>query len=411
MNKLVNYYKIITYYLIIILWRLHKTMKKLLTLIIILFATNLFASINPTIKSSDETLYILSGNIDNQHLITMYLTIDNDTNMISGSYYYNKHRKIIYLQAGELDNKSEVILREYFDDEKGNSISSGEFRGAIKYDKDEGVIFKGIWYNAKKSLDFILRLDKNSTINEIKITNYKYKYISAFTSVENTPEFISDFSILEISNPKKLSGIKKINAQLKNFFNINNLYYSNWKNEIEEYATEYPDSFIIVFHSWDSNSLYFVKYIDNTILSLLNNHSSNSGGNHGNTNLITSIYNIDSGELINKSVDDLIIDINNLELLAMLQKKLIDHANTMMDGTETVAGIKDKGYDGKKDYYNFDEIRLNSNFYVDAYGVTFVYSPPYDIAPYSFGSVEITFSYNELKPFVKKSSKLYYLFK
>ncbi len=80
----------------------------------------------------------------------------------------------------------------------------------------------------------------------------------------------------------------------------------------------------------------------------------------------------------------------------------------MMNGTETVSHVN--GYDGKEDYYKFDEIRLNSNFYVDAYGVTFFYSP-YEIAPYSFGSVDITFSYDELNPFVKKSSKLYYLFK
>lgn len=80
----------------------------------------------------------------------------------------------------------------------------------------------------------------------------------------------------------------------------------------------------------------------------------------------------------------------------------------MMDGTEAVAGVK--GYDGREDYNDFEDIRLNSNFHIDASGITFIYNQ-YDIASYAFGAVPITFSYDELKPFVKKSSKLYYLFK
>ena len=381
-------------------------MKKLLIIIMILSATNLFASINPTIKSSDETLYILSGKIDNKYPITMYLTIDNDTDMISGNYYYNKHRKIIYLQAGELDNKSEVILREYFDDEKGNSISSGEFRGAIKYDKDEGVIFKGIWYNAKKSLDFILRLDKNSKINEIKTADYEYESISEFKSDTTTPEFTSDFSVLEISNRKNLVGIKKINKYLKNFFDANNLY-SEWVDEMQDHAKKYPNSFREV-HSWMSNSLFYNTYTDNISLSLVNEQYTYTGGAHGNTDLKSLIFDIDSGKLIDGKVTDLIIDINDKKLIKLLRKKLINHAKIMMGGENSTDQIIDD--DAKDNYFEFDKIRLNSNFHLGVEGITFIYNQ-YDIAAYVFGAIPIKFSYDELKPFVKKSSKLYYLFK
>lgn len=157
-----------------------------------------------------------------------------------------------------------------------------------------------------------------------------------------------------------------------------------------------------------SRNSYYAEYTDNITLSLVNKHVTDTGGNHSNVNLTTLIFNIDSGELISNSVDDLIIDINDLKLIALLQKKLIAHANTMMDGTEAVTGVK--GYDAREDYSEFDKVRLNNNFHIDAYGVTFIYNP-YDIAPYYFGSVSIIFSYKELKPFIKKSSKLYYLFK
>ncbi len=383
-------------------------MKKLLTLIIILISTNLFADIKPTIKSSDETLYILSGKIDNKYPITMYLTIDNDTDMISGNYYYNKHRKIIYLQAGELDNKSEVILREYFDDEKGNSISSGEFRGAIKYDKDEGVIFKGIWYNDKQSLDFILRLDKNSKINEIKTADYEYEFISELKSDTTTPEFTSGFSILEISNHKNLVGIKKINKYLKNFFDANNLYLE-WVDEMKNLAKNYPNySFDSDRDSWIIQSLFSNTYTDNISLSLVNEQYAYTGGAHGNTDYKSLIFYISSGKLIDGKVTDLIIDINDKKLIKLLRKKLINHAKIMMGGGNSTDQITDD--DAKDNYFKFDEIRLNSNFHLGVDGITFIYNQ-YEIAAYVFGAISIKFSYDELKLFVKKSSKLYYLFK
>ena len=79
-----------------------------------------------------------------------------------------------------------------------------------------------------------------------------------------------------------------------------------------------------------------------------------------------------------------------------------------MDGGNSTDQITDD--DAKDNYFKFDEIRLNSNFHLGVDGITFIYDQ-YEIAAYVFGAISIKFSYHELKPFLKKSSKLYYLFK
>lgn len=56
---------------------------------------------------------------------------------------------------------------------------------------------------------------------------------------------------------------------------------------------------------------------------------------------------------------------------------------------------------GSEFYFDFESIRLNANCSVDTSGVTFIYNQ-YEIAPYSSGIIRIKFTYDELKPFVKK---------
>lgn len=87
-------------------------MKKFLIFFIILITTNLFASSEPIVKQTERILHILSGKIDNKYPITMYLTIHDKIDLLSGNYYYNNQGKIIYLEPANLDNNSNIILKE-----------------------------------------------------------------------------------------------------------------------------------------------------------------------------------------------------------------------------------------------------------------------------------------------------------
>lgn len=58
-------------------------------------------------------------------------------------------------------------------------------------------------------------------------------------------------------------------------------------------------------------------------------------------------------------------------------------------------------------YHEF--IRLGDSYSVDDKSVTFSFGQT-AISPYALGVVSITFTYDELKLFVKKNSPLWYLF-
>lgn len=90
-------------------------------------------------------------------------------------------------------------------------------------------------------------------------------------------------------------------------------------------------------------------------------------------------------------------------LLLLVSTQLFAQKENMSDysGTRTD--------DGNKFYFDFESIKLNNHYSVDALGIPFIYNE-YEIAPWISGTIHIKFTYDELKPFVKKSSPLWYLF-
>ncbi len=67
----------------------------------------------------------------------------------------------------------------------------------------------------------------------------------------------------------------------------------------------------------------------------------------------------------------------------------------------------DKGIINESELYNelifAENIRPNNNFMMDADGITFMFNP-YEVADYAYGSVVVTLSYEQLKPFLREES-------
>ena len=347
-------------------------MKKTYILLLML-TTALFAQEKSELLST-KNIHILEGTIDNQYPITMHLTIEENTQKVNGQYYYNNNKTPIYLGESVLNKNLTLTLKEYtnsYPDAYNNSNSTGEFTGKL----DKKMIFKGTWSNGKKSFDFEVKPNKEQIIQEIQIKKHSFT-TNLNTSPDNiNPEirtFEHVFETLQIANPKKLVGINKINTEL-GLINDFNDYYPAWKECVYD-----------ALDSWSINQSYNFVYRDNSIVSLVAINDSYTGGAHGNGLYQPIVYSLDSGKVLNEKINDLIYSIEDEKLIALLQKKSID------------SGLSpDDSY--------FKDMRLNDNYSVNTAGISFVYY-------IYWGYTIIYFTYEELKPFIRKESKLYYLF-
>ena len=307
--------------------------------------------------------FILTGTINNEYPITMYLTI-NTNSEVTGKYYYDKVRKYIPIN-GKI--KGSTIELE----EKINDNITGKFSG--KFDR-KNIKYSGTWINTGSEKQMSFELNKNSIykINHVQTFAYEYNYDNIL---------LHEGTYIVLVNNGNLSIINNMNME---FIDEKNTVYN-----IAEYA-KYAKDTEELYASFQFSSNYDFKYIDENIISIISYYWEYMGGAHGNGGNSTSIFNIRTGKLLDKNIDTLIIDNDDENLVTMIQEKLKEDYH-------------------EDEFFNFEQIRLNSNYYVDAEGLHFIYTT-YEIAPYARGQVYLSFSFDELKPFVKRSSPFYYLF-
>ena len=364
-------------------------MKKYILVLILLlaFSTQSFAQVRPEV-SLTKTFYILEGTINNKYPITMHLTIEENTKKVEGQYYYNNIGTLIYLGESILDQKSKLSLKEFTNtnDAYHKQNSTGQFAGTF----DNNKIFQGTWSNGKKSFNFKVEPNKTSAIQKIGIENYTFK--ENFITTSNSGNFQFSAEIPQIANPKKLSSIKKINKELNNLDNFS--IYSEWEGDNVGGVKD---------GNWFLNSSYDFIFIDNRIISLLYTEMIHSGGAYPNTLSQAIVYSLDSGEVI--TINDLIYSVEDKKLITLMQQKIREYRRQQSGGEDKNASDEEIS----RNFYDFNSIRLGDNYSVDSSGITFIYSQG-ELAAHVFGRIEISFSYDDLKPFVKKNSKLYYLF-
>ena len=350
-------------------------MKRLVSLTIILLT--IFSNINLFAYETNisvRNLYILEGDIDT-FPITVYLTIEKDTKKVYGKYYYNKNGNFLYLENGILGNENNVLLKETIT-ENGNKKTTAFLNSTIK----NNLEFSGKWKDAKLStvLNFTTKPSDDSIIQFIQ-TKIKKIETNNFNILSQLPQ---------IYNPQKIAGIDIINKKLLEL----DTFDENYK-KLPLYNTYQNSNETEISKMYASYNTYSLQYIDNKIISLKNNYFEYSGDTpRGNTIITPLVYDLETGDLLNKKTDDLFYRIDDSGLIELMREKLIKDA----DGSSEI-------------YIDFENIRLNNNFYVSKTGINFVFNQ-YEIAPYVKGTTILKFTYDELKPFVKRTSKFWYLF-
>ena len=113
-----------------------------------------------------------------------------------------------------------------------------------------------------------------------------------------------------------------------------------------------------------------------------------TGGAHPNSFYTVLNFNPETGEEI--VLSDILKDNYEDALTDILIKNLAKQLQV-----ENIEGIKDKGY-----LYQDNDMFISNNFILDSAKIVFIYNK-YEIAPYAFGDIMITVTYDELKDILK----------
>lgn len=231
-----------------------------------------------------------------------------------------------------------------------------------------------------------------SPVSGAKVIEYSYSNIAPVSYEEDAKIFEYSSSILLLNNDKKLASIDKINLSINSNMTSKKLdlnKLSDIKNIISNYMSSDYNEWTEAQYTYNfaSYSQYGIDYLSENIASINNYNYLYTGGAHGMYGTMHEVYTLDNGEKL--KIDDILINVNDLSLLNKVRQKLLSMAN------------EDEGIS----YFNLDELSLqDNNFYITSNDLVFTWGI-YEIAPYSMGESEVSFSKDEIMPYLKDEYK------
>ncbi len=357
-------------------------------------------------KSKSADTYILTGSINNDMPITMILTID-DENTASGRYYYHNQNKYIDISGKATINgaivldaivESEEILEDIAHNNTNNNSNSKADTAKVSNSTNDKMEGDDTGEKTHTKYEFIGTFDSNNITLNGELINVETEEIVPFSLSKNKmlpinhieifgiyyyEKFSYQYKYIKFENKSNIKGLNTLNKHFENTAARNEIFLlsqiKNSRNTLNNKNNSY---------SFDVSTSFV--YANQNIVTLAISTLEYMGGSNTYGGLIYYIYNIQTGALLSNSISNLIADKNNTSLINLLQTKLLENHS-------------------KNDFSKFDTISLNDNFYIDASGVHFVYNER-EIAPYAIGKIFVSFTFDELEPFVSKTSPFYYLF-
>ncbi|ASJ21305.1 hypothetical protein [Brachyspira hampsonii] len=311
----------------------------------------------------ESKFYLLEGNISGEKA-DMYLYVNEKNKKVSG-YYYTKNKKSVI--TGSINN-NKLNLQEIDD----NNNMHASIVGSLSDDIVLNAEIKYEELNEVKDMEF--SLNRNLPVYYADIVDY-YKNENISNSIFSYHKTLLLFSKSnDISSSDMESSINYAEEECDN-------YYNEWKGLLYVGSSN---------TTYEIDNTVNVGYIDSHIIALDNYSSLYTGGDYAAKANIQEVFSLESSNLI--TIRDLISDFNNADLISLMRDKILK-----------------TGY-SKEDYYEFDSITLESStFRVLPNSLNFVWQAN-DISPYTVGITEISFTFEELKPYIKEDSPLYYLF-
>ncbi len=320
----------------------------------------------------ERNVFLLEGKMG-RNSISMILDIGEEK--IIGKYY----SQFDEANSGELvGNTTEEGIKIYCLSNGENSVDSTVF---FILNKE----FKGKWVSGRKKNKVNLS-PANCLVNTFTISEHRSNNGIVYTNYDGLVDTIEtdyEFELLELQTSSEI--IEEINHTL----NVENnqavheaeSFHSELLKDIKTQGAGVP--------ALSSNLTYSINYFDKNILSLRSKGYFYAGGAHGMPYFTNYVFDLRTGKKL--SLENIIIDVENKDLVALLQKKLLEYTS------------------GENYYWDFEKIRLADNFRIENNSIVFEYGS-YEIAAYALGHPRAIFTFEELMPFVPKDSPIWYLF-
>ena len=157
------------------------------------------------------------------------------------------------------------------------------------------------------------------------------------------------------------------------------MFSENFFHEYAEMQSEIPDYVV----GWELIRQVQVIYSTSKVTSLRATSYAFTGGAHGNSDVQLTSYWRETGERIQLSD---ILSVNSLDMLNAIAENNFRRDRDIPGDLS----LEEAGY-----WFKDDQFRLNDNFAVGKSGLIFHFDQ-YEIAPYSFGPIEITIGYDQI---------------
>lgn len=330
----------------------------------------------------------LEGEIDGNHLV---MNLFKDGANLKGNYYSEKGELINISKPSWIDSAGNITITAGGDqiDEAGNLVYKGIFSGRFV---DSSTV-AGKWKQNKKDkgIDFILKelYPQGSLSFTFKSGQYNYKKLA---KIEIEYPFLE--SVLQSSANDSinlfLATVKLDNGSEINFSDIDksiNEFVLKYQNEVEKFASVSERRY------YESQFKGSILFNSEGIISFEKKYLSYKGDAYGYTLTTLRSYSIATGQEIKP--DDLLTGNWQKMLTKMGEEKLKQKFKLTQSDK-----LSDNGFFGFKDGFF-----LTGNFAVTPSGLKFIYSEN-EIAPKSFGTIEIFFKFTEIESLIRDDSLL-----
>lgn len=304
----------------------------------------------------------------------------------NGVYYYTQYDMPISV-FGSIDEKGMLQLTEY----------TGGMQ--LKANGKGGLI--GTWISTDGTKQFPVALTEGYPTGSVAFDgSARYERKPLFTQRDNSPGMEVHLAWLEPDGklPATTRTFIRENIHLemvgkslrccpgiqKAFETMRDEQFRMYNDEFRETLKEDPEMPEHMMNFLDQQSV-MVLYNSNYLLSLGFNHSFYSGGAHGNFATTTRSYNLKTLKAV--ALADVLKPGYEKALDAALDKSARNYMSIAPQDPINSA-------------YLVDRIPPTDNFYLTGKGIVFSY-PPYEIAPYAGGQVELFVSFADLRNWVK----------
>jgi len=331
------------------------------------------------------------GRLDNGTTYLADLTFSNG--QVNGYYYYELHQQtrnadvVIYGDWNYLEGKvdgNNIILYELI-----NGDTSAVIRGSIS----EKMEIKGEWVSSMRGMNSEFNINPVFPEGTAEFRSYCHQADTVLMKKPDSPKAEINLSLLLPAASVKPGLASLMNKYILQEYAqkdeskdgtkiLKNIRYAFFKQYVEKNKDLYESGFSFNWVKYLNSVIYYNK--GGYTVYRINNYGF-TGGAHGITRINYIVFDTENGVKLNK--EDIFSEGYEEKLSGLIDKKLRELFEIPAEKS-----LQDGGFfEGK--------VQANDNIFMNMKGLGFLYNQ-YEIAPYSYGQIEVFFTYEEIETII-----------